>query len=121
MHDLFEFNRRLLQFWSDMARAQTDAVLTIACRMPELARNGNRIGPPSAEMQRMVSEKVAAYQEGAMAAGAAAIAGSAAATKGPVAAAGLMLEVTKAATKPARRRVRANAKRLSRRARNGKL
>ena len=102
----------------DAARASQDAAVTIAARLPMIAKASRKpAAPPPAEMQRMVSEKAEAAMQGAFAASMAmgklwtrAMFGG---LRTPMDVAQGLASVADAAMKPARQRVRANAKRLS--------
>lgn len=112
--DLFSLWRRQAALATGFAAMGPFAGFVVATRLAQMAREG---GAPSAagtaEVQRMMSEKMSAAIEGGMAASRVmtrmAFAGD------PVAAAGVMVAAGEAAIKPAARVVRANAKRLSRR------
>ena len=81
-----------------------------------LARMTAEAGVPTSdgarEAERMVTEKVSAAFEGVVAANR--VLSGVAFAPNPLAAAGMMLAAGEAALRPARRRVRANARRLSR-------
>lgn len=116
MGDLFD----VLELW----RRQAALAGGIAAMAPavgfvmttRLSRLAVEAGSPSAvglrEAERMVSEKIAAAVEGGAAA-ARVLTGLPMAT-GPVAAAGVLMSAGEAAIRPASRRLRANARRLSR-------
>lgn len=111
--------KTLLSMAFDAGRAAQDAAVTINARLPVMARAAGNPGKPSAEMQDMVSEKVSAAMQGALAGSLAlgqfwtrALLG---AIRTPMDAAQGIANVADAALKPARIRVRANARRLSRR------
>lgn len=103
----------------DAARASQDAAVTVAARLPIIAKASQRsAAPPSAEMQLMVSEKAEAAMQGAFAASMAmgqlwtrAMFGG---LRTPMDVAHGLAGVADAAMKPARITVRANARRLSR-------
>ena len=103
----------------DSMRASHDAAVTIAARLPMIAKASRSPGaPPSPEMQAMVSEKVAAGVQGAAAASFAwgqfwtrAMLGG---IRTPIDAAHGLANVAAAAMAPAHKKVRANARRLSR-------
>jgi hypothetical protein len=122
MQDLLDLNLRLARFWFAAVEAQANAATTIGFRMPAVARAMTSSGPPSAEAKRMVSEKTQAVMSGATGAGAAMMKGGLSAFGlGPVAAANFALSVGEAAMRPAQRRVKANARRLGRKALVGAL
>jgi hypothetical protein len=109
----------LIRMQADALRATQDAALTIAARLPLIAKatRGPAIVPPQ-ELRTMVNEKVAAAMLGTAAASFAwgnfwtrAMFGS---IRTPLDAAHGLASVAEAAMKPARRTVRANARRLSR-------
>lgn len=81
-----------------------------------LARMTTEPGGPTSdgarEAERMVTEKISAAFEGGMAASR--VLSGVAFAPSPFAAAGMMVAAGEAALRPARRRVRANARRLSR-------
>ena len=111
-------NKSFIGMSFDMLRASQDAAVTIAARMPAVAQAARNPGVPSRDMQEMVSEKIEAGAQGAMAAGLAfgnlwtrAMFGG---IRTPMDAANGFMHVADAAMTPARKRVRANAKRLSR-------
>ena len=112
MKDLTELTMAGTRWWLDAWTAQAHAMTTIALRLPILMGD-----PNGAEAHRMVSEKVLAAGQGAMAAGAAAgeMMMSAASGAGPIANARAWLAVAEAAASPAQTRVRKNANRLMRR------
>ena len=111
MRDWTTLNTKAFRFWVDTMQAGAAAWTTIAMRLPTLAAAA--AGKSSPEANRMVSEKIAAATEGAIKGSleGAALAGRA--LRGPVAATTSALAVTDAMTRPARRRVKANAKRLT--------
>jgi hypothetical protein len=110
--DLTELTMAGTRWWLDAWTAQANAVTTIALRLPILMGD-----PNGKEAHRMVSEKVLAARQGAMAAGSAAteMMMAAAGGAGPVASARAWLAIAEAAATPAQRRVRKNANRLIRR------
>lgn len=113
--DLFSLWRRQAALASGFAAMGPFAGFVVATRLSQIAREG---GAPTAsgtaEVQRMMSEKMSAAMEGGMAASR--VLSRMAFTSDPIAAAGLMVDAGEAAMKPAARVVRANARRLSRRA-----
>lgn len=110
MKDLNQLAIAGTRWWLEAWTAQAHAMTTIALRLPIVLRD-----PHGHEARRMVSEKILAVGQGGIAA--AAKAGeamvAAAAGAGPVAGARAMLAVAEAASRPAHRRVRRNARRLS--------
>lgn len=104
----------------DAMQAAQDAAVTISARLPDLAAAARSpAAPPSAEVLRMVSEKTEAAMQGAVAASLAmgqlwtrALFGG---VRTPLDAMHGLAGVADAAMRPARVRVRANAKRLTRR------
>ena len=102
----------------EAAQAAQDAAVTIGARLPMIATaSRSPASPPSAEMRRMVSEKTEAAMQGAVAAGVAlgqlwtrAMFGG---LRTPMDVAHGLAHVADMAMQPARKRVRANAKRLS--------
>jgi len=117
MNDIFAFNRRLAKSWWDMTEVGLAASQTIAARLPMIAAAASGFGSAHAqrETREMVAEKLRAASEG-MQAGALQ---SAKATlrvmtgeSHPAALAHHFFDVAEAATQPARRKARANAKRL---------
>ena len=108
---------RILRQAGDNAAASLDAARVIAARTPMILRSAGGSTPAEAtELHRMVSEKTEAAAEGAMA-GAAALGSfwldfAFGKVRKPADVAAGWMKVAHAATKPARRRVRANAKRL---------
>jgi hypothetical protein len=111
MRDWTTLSTKAFRFWLDSVQAGAAAWTTIAMRLPTLAAAAT--GKSSPEANRMVTEKITAATEGAIKGSlkGAAVAGRA--MTGPVAAATSALAITDAMTGPARRRVKANAKRLS--------
>ncbi|MFD1333418.1 hypothetical protein ACFQ4O_15570 [Methylopila musalis] len=111
--DIFELWRRQVALANGFAAMGPFAGFVMAARIAQMTREAGAPTPAGmAEAQRMVSEKVSAAFEGGVAAGRVLSRMSAATT--PIAAAGFMIAAGEAAIKPARRRVRANARRLSR-------
>ena len=111
-------SKSLIGMSFDMLRASHDAAVTISARLPAVAKAARNPGVPSRDMQEMVSEKIEAGMQGSMAAGMAfghlwtrAMLGG---IRTPMDAAKGMFNVADAAMTPALKRVRANAKRLSR-------
>jgi hypothetical protein len=104
MSELVALQQRLFRLWWNNVEASANAFATIALRLPLLASQDPTRG--TAEAQRMVREKVAALAEGGFAAGRQA---SRSLGKAPADALG----IAEALSRPAHKRVRANAKRLS--------
>ncbi len=104
MTQLATLQTRLLRQWWNNVEAGANAWMTIALRLPLLASQDPT--RPSAEAQRMVREKIAALAEGSLAAG---LRASRHMGLSPPDAIG----VIDALARPARKRVRANAKRLA--------
>jgi hypothetical protein len=111
MRDWTTLSARTFRFWVDAMQAGAAAWTTIAMRLPTLAAVA--AGKSSPEATRMVTEKIAAATEGAINGSFEGATRAARALGGPVAAATSALAVTDAMTRPARRRVKANAKRLT--------
>jgi hypothetical protein len=116
MKDLFELNQRAARMCWTMMEAQASAWTVIGLRLPGLAASAGQSGPPSAENRRMVSEKIAATQQGMLAGSTAATRLGRAAGAGPVAFASAMLDVFEASSQPANTRVKANVRRRSKKA-----
>lgn len=112
--DLFNLWRRQAALANGFAAMGPFAGFVVATRLAQMAREG---GAPTAsgtaEVQRMMSEKLSAVMEGGMAASR--VLSGMAFTRDPIAAADLMVTAGEAAMKPAARTLRANARRLSRR------
>ena len=117
MNGLFALQSKMFGLMLNQSQNSLAAWTTIAMRMPDLAAEGLAGRPPSAETRRMVQEKLNAAAQGAMNG---AMESARLATRmmgGRMDAAGLasgMLDVANAAGLPAQRKVRANAKRLTR-------
>ncbi|HEY8580349.1 MAG TPA: hypothetical protein VIL72_10715 [Beijerinckiaceae bacterium] len=111
MQDMVRLQARAMRLWFDMVVAQQQAAVTIACRLPILAAEAGGPLTAASETVKMVTEKTAAAQLGAAAAGRVAIRRGRAA--GPVAAADAALAMAAAFIAPGGRTVRANARRLS--------
>jgi len=109
--------RRSLAIARANAQAGSDAALTIAARTHGLLAPGGRESEKAREARLMVQEKVDAAMEGALAAQAAwgaffiKAAFGRVRTPGDVSAG--LTTIAQAATAPARRKVRANARRLT--------
>ena len=119
MVGLFELQAKMVRMFADQSRNGLAAWTTIAMRMPEFAAETAAGRPPSAETQRMVSEKLAAAAQGAIDGGMAGARLAGRMMAGRVDATALasgMLDVAEAAGRPAQRKVRANARRLTREA-----
>ncbi|GLK77369.1 hypothetical protein GCM10008171_26230 [Methylopila jiangsuensis] len=111
--DLFELWRRQMALANGFAAMGPFAGFVMATRIAQMTREAGAPTPAGvAEAQRMVSEKMSAAFEGGVAAGRVLSRMSCATT--PIAAAGLMVAAGEAAIRPANRRLRANARRLSR-------
>jgi hypothetical protein len=108
MKDWTRLTNRTFRIWLDTMQAGAAAWTTVAMRLPMLTAKG----ASSPEASRMVEEKVAAVTEGAMKASltGAALVGRA---MGPLAVASGAVSIADALARPARRRVKANAKRLT--------
>jgi hypothetical protein len=118
MKDFISLNNRLMSTWFEFCDVQAATLATISARLPMIAAaaSGFGDGKDHAETQNMVTEKLMAVSEGAQA-GVFESANVAwkwmTGESHPVAMAGHMLDVAAAATRPARRKVHANAKRLT--------
>ncbi len=118
MTDFFKLQFRLWRTWFELSEIYFAAATTISARLPIIARASTGFGDSHArrETRAMVTEKWRAAAEGAEAG---ALETAKAALKvmsgqaHPVAVAGSMMDVADAATRPARRKIRANADRLS--------
>ncbi|MBX9738566.1 MAG: hypothetical protein K2X62_00750 [Beijerinckiaceae bacterium] len=119
MNDILELNRRATRFCWTLFEAQAHAWTVIGFRMPGLALSAGQVGAPSAESRMMVDEKVLAAQQGLAAGSRAAASLGAAAGLGPIAFASAMLGVMEATAGPGHRKVRSNARRLSKKASRG--
>jgi hypothetical protein len=117
MDDIFALNRRLASSWWEMTEISWAASATIAARLPMIAAAASGFGTrrQNRETREMVAEKIKAVTEGAQAG----VLQTAKATlkvmtgdSHPTAMAHHMFDVAEAATRPARRKTRANAKRL---------
>jgi hypothetical protein len=113
MKDFARLSSKAWRLWFDTMQAGAAALTTVAMRLPMLAVDGAK----SPEATRMVNEKLAAAAEGAVKASivGAGLAGRGMTGVGPVAAASGALSIADAMARPARRRVKANAKRLTKR------
>lgn len=117
MKDLLDLNMRIYRLWWESVEANSAAWTTIAMRLPHLAESLQPGATPSHETQTMIAEKVIAIAQGARDASlvTAHLAGKM--LQGPIGPTEMavnMLKVAEAATRPANRRVRANAERLTR-------
>ncbi len=119
MKNLFALHNRLMSSWFEACEINAASLATISARLPLIAAASTGFGDRKArhETQAMVTEKLFAATEGAQA-GALETAKVAlkvmAGHTHPVAVAGHFMDVASATTAPARKKVRANAKRLSR-------
>ncbi len=112
MKDLLSLQMRSMGAWWEMMETGAAAWTTVAHRLPMLATEGLT----GAEGVSMVSEKVDAAMTGAFDAGLATIQIAGAAMLTPLTPQGIALagwRIADAATMPARRKVKANALRLS--------
>lgn len=117
MNDIFAFNRRLANSWWDMTEVSLAASQTIAARLPMIAAAATGFGSPHAqrETREMVTEKLQATAEGLQASALQTAKATLQVMMGQVDATAMahhMFDVAEAATQPARRKARANAKRL---------
>ncbi|WP_020179731.1 hypothetical protein [Methylopila sp. M107] len=108
--ELLDLWRRQAAFAGGFAALAPSAGFVVATRLAQMAGQPSFAGVQEAE--RMVSEKMSAVMEGGFAASRA-LAGLALAPS-PVAAGHIMVSAGEAALKPAARKLRANARRLSR-------
>ena len=118
MKSFFALHNRLMRSCFEAYDVQMATITTISARLPLIAAASTGFGTKHArqETQTMVTEKLHAASEGAQA-------GALETAKvtlklltgqtNPVAMASHMMDVADATTRPARRKVRANAKRLS--------
>jgi hypothetical protein len=109
--------RRSLAIAKANAQAGADAALTIAARTENLLAPGGRPSEKAHEARRMVQEKVDAAVEGALAAqkawGAFVIKAAFGRVRTPNDVSAGLTAIAEAAAAPARRKVRANARRLT--------
>lgn len=109
--EVMELWRRQLALAGGFAAMAPATGYVVATRLARMAT-----GAPSVEgaleAERMVTEKLSAAIEGGVAASR--VLSGVAFAPGPMAAAGMMVAAGEAALRPAKRRVRANARRLSR-------
>ena len=119
MKDLFELNLQLYRMCWEAWEMQAAAWTTVAMRLPHLADMAAHPGaPPSRETRKMVSEKLAAAAEGARQASIASVKLAGDMMTRPMGATSLavgVLKVAEAAARPAKQRVKANARRLTNR------
>ncbi|WP_298353304.1 hypothetical protein [Rhodoblastus sp.] len=119
MTDFCEFQFRLWRAWLEFIEVYFATVATISARLPIIAQTATGLGDHDArrEARTMVTEKwraaAAGAEAGALETAKAALKVMTGQTH-PVAVAGHMMDVADAATRPARRKVRANARRLTR-------
>jgi hypothetical protein len=118
MSELLALQSRMIRSWFEFLEIYLASVATISARMPIIAAAATGFGDPQAQRETrvMVAEKLRAASQGAEAG---ALESAKAALKvmtgqnHPVAMAGHMMDVAAAATRPARYKVRANARRLT--------
>ncbi len=119
MTDFWELQFRLSRSWFEFIEVYFATVATISARLPIIAQASTGFGDHDArrEARTMVTEKwraaAAGAEAGALETAKAALKVMTGQTH-PVAVAGHMMDVADAATRPARRKVRANARRLVR-------
>jgi hypothetical protein len=116
--DMTRLSKRSLSMATSAMQAGVDAAATIAARTPGLLSQGfNPTAESAREARRMVQEKFDAFYEGATAAQFAWASFFLKASFGGIRSASDfslgLAEVAEAAVRPARRKVRANAKRLT--------
>lgn len=113
--DWFEFQTGVVAFWMDVAAAQVNAARTIAARTTILLDTTTVVKKRRAarESHSMVAEKIEALSRGAMAGGRVWMTSSSGGRGDPAKLSKIALRATRAAFEPARRRVAANARRLS--------
>lgn len=118
MTEILVLQSRMVRSWFEFFEVYLATCATISARLPIIAAAASGFGDPKAhrETRVMVTEKLRAASQGAEAG---ALETAKAALKvmtgqtHPVAMAGHMMDVAAAATRPARRKVRANARRLT--------
>ncbi len=118
MKNLWALHNRLMSSWFDVFETNAAAMTTISARLPLIAAAASGFGNKAArhETRSMVAEKLVAATEGAQAH---ALESAKVALKvmtgqtHPVEVAGHMMDMAAAATGPARRKVKANARRLT--------
>lgn len=110
------FHMKNFKFWSDVAAAQIDAAVTIAHRLRILADTSTPKARRRAtrEAKAMVAEKIAAIGEGGLEGARSAARSSTALLGHPAVAASALTGIGREMFEPSRRRVRANARRLTR-------
>jgi hypothetical protein len=118
MSDLLVLQSRLIRTWFELIEVYFATVATVSARLPIIAAAASGFGNKRAhrETQVMVAEKLRAASEGAEAGALESAKVALRVLTGqnhPVAVAGHMIDVAAAATRPARRKVRANARRLT--------
>jgi hypothetical protein len=117
MMELFKLQMRLWNAWFELLEVYFATVTTISARLPIIASAAAPGGRDARqEAQTMVTEKWRAASQGAEAGALEACKVALKVMSGqshPVAVAGHMMDVAAAATRPARRKVRANAHRLA--------
>jgi hypothetical protein len=118
MTDFCELQFRLWRTWLEFIEVYFATVATVSARLPIVAQAATGFGDHDArrEARTMVTEKwraaAAGAEAGALETAKAALKVMTGQTH-PVAVAGHMMDVADAATRPARRKVRANARRLT--------
>lgn len=111
--DVFDIWRRQAALAGGLAAMGPSASFVVVTRVARLAvETGFPTAAGRREAERMVAEKMAAVVEGGFAAGRELVGLSRAVS--PVAAAAVMMSASEAALKPTARRLKANARRLSR-------
>jgi hypothetical protein len=118
MKTIFALQERLISTWFEAFELQLATVSTIYARLPIIAAAASGLGDTNdhRETQNMVTEKLLAVQEGAEAGALQTAKATWKVLNGdahPMAVAGHMMDVAAAATRPARKKVLANAQRLS--------
>jgi hypothetical protein len=120
MKHLWALHNRLMSSWFDVYETNAAAMTTISARLPMIAAAASGFGDKKShrETRSMLTEKLMAATEGAQAG---ALESAKVALKvmtgqtHPVEVAGHMMDMAAAATGPARKKVKANARRLSER------
>lgn len=118
MKQFFDFQSRLIHSWFQAFEVQAATFATISARLPMIAAASTGFGDSHAqhETQVMVTEKLDAASEGAQAGVWESVKWPLKVLTGqthPTAMAEHMMDVAAAVTRPARRKVLANARRLS--------
>ena len=115
MSDWTRFHLRSAKFWTDLVAAQIDATVTIAQRVRILADGSTAKARRRAarETTTMVVEKIVAAGAGGLAGARSAARSAPSLLGGPLAAAATVTKIGRDMFAPARRRVRANARRLT--------